>query len=75
MTKQYLYDKFDKNKVKSIFYHEIVHWLRLMPYKIEKNGERSVLFYAGLIKVLNDVIKEFEKNEKNSNFWFRWYII
>lgn len=66
--KQYLYDKFDKNKVKSIFYHEIVHWLRLMPYKIEKNGERSVLFYAGLIKVLNDVIKEFEKNEKTSNF-------
>lgn len=59
--KQYLYNKFDTNKVKSIFFHEIIHWLRLMPYKIEKNGERSVLFYAGLIKVLNDVIKEFDK--------------
>ena len=25
-----------KERVKSIYYHEIIHWLRLMPYKIEK---------------------------------------
>ncbi len=57
----YLNKKFDKEKVKSIFFHEIIHWFRLMPYKIEKNGQRSVLFYAGLIIVMNDVIKEFDK--------------
>ncbi len=56
---KYLCDKFPKIKVKSIYFHEIIHWLRLLPYKIEKNGERQVLFYAGLIIVLNDVIEMF----------------
>lgn len=59
--RNYLYKKFDKEKVRSIFFHEIIHWLRLMPYKIEKNAQRSVLFYAGLIIVINEVIKEFDK--------------
>lgn len=55
----YLNEKFSKKELRSIFFHEIVHWLRLMPYKIEKNGKRSVLFYAGLIMVMNDVISWF----------------
>lgn len=59
--KKYLEEKFGKESLKSIFYHEAIHWLRLMPYKIEKNGERSLLFYAGLIMVLNDVEEMFEK--------------
>lgn len=57
----YLNNKFDREIVKSIFFHEIIHWFRLMPYKIEKNGQRSVLFYSGLIIVMNEVIKEFDK--------------
>ena len=32
-----------------------------MPYKIEKNAERSLLFYAGLIMVASDVEERFEK--------------
>lgn len=55
----YLLHKFDYDKVKSIYFHEIVHWLRLLPYKIEKNGERSVLFYCGLIIIMNDIFKRF----------------
>ena len=58
-TIAYLEEKFGKDGVRSIFYHEIIHWLRLLPYKIEKNGERSVLFYAGLIMVLNDIEKRY----------------
>lgn len=54
---EYLESKFSYAEVKSIFFHEIVHWLRLMPYKIEKNGQRAVLFYAGLIIVLNEIIE------------------
>lgn len=53
----YLKQKFSREEVRSIFFHEIIHWLRLLPYKIEKNGDRSVLFYAGLIIVLNEVIE------------------
>ena len=58
---QYLEDKFGAEGLKSIFYHEIIHWLRLMPYKINKNGERSLLFYAGLIIVATDIEKRFKK--------------
>ena len=60
---KYLKTKFKKEEVKSIFFHEIVHWLRLLPYKIEKNGSRSVLFYAGLIIVLNEVIEMYGDNK------------
>lgn len=51
----YLTEKFTKETVRSIYYHEMVHWLRLMPYKIEKDGKRALLFYAGMLMVMNDV--------------------
>ena len=51
--KVYLEEKFSREEVKSIYYHEIINWLRLMPYKLEKG--RGVLFYAGLIKILNEI--------------------
>ena len=61
--KTYLEETFSKEKVKSIFYHEIIHWLRLMPYKFVKNGKRSILFYAGLIMVFNDVVNWYEEEK------------
>lgn len=57
----YMNQKFSAERVKSIYYHEIIHWLRLMPYKIEKNGKRVLLFYAGMLMVMHDVIRKFEK--------------
>lgn len=54
-------DKFGEDGVLSIHFHEVIHWLRLMPYKINKNGERSLLFYAGLIMVLTEVEKMVKK--------------
>lgn len=62
----YLNEKFTKKQVRSIFFHEIVHWLRLLPYKIEKNGKRAILFYAGMVIVLNDVINWFEDTSVDS---------
>lgn len=53
--KEYLNKNFSKDQVLSIYYHEIIHWLRLMPYKIRKNEELAVVFYTGLLTVLNDV--------------------
>ena len=52
---KHMKERFGEKGVRSIFYHEIIHWLRLMPYKLEKNGKRAIIFYAGLIMVLNDV--------------------
>lgn len=59
-VEKYLKDKFGDEGLKSIFYHEIIHWLRLMPYKINKIGEISLLFYSGLIMVATDVEKRME---------------
>ena len=28
--------------------HEVIHWLRLMPYKLNKDRKRAAMFYAGL---------------------------
>lgn len=61
MLNSYMLEHFTLNRIKSIYYHEIIHWLRLMPYKIEKNGKRALLFYAGMLIVMNDVDKKFNK--------------
>lgn len=52
----YMKEKFGSQGLQSIYYHEIIHWLRLIPYKIEKNGKQSIIFYAGLIMIMNDII-------------------
>ena len=57
----YLKEHLTEKQVKSIFYHEVIHWLRLMPYKLEKNGKNAVIFYAGMIMVMNDVVEMFEE--------------
>ena len=62
---EYMNLKFKKEKIRSIYFHEIVHWLRLMPYKLKKDGKRVLIFYSGLLMVLDDVITMYgEKNEK-----------
>ena len=50
---------FSREAVRSMFFHEIVHWLRLMPYKINKDNARCLVFYAGLVIIINDIIDMF----------------
>ena len=50
-------EHFGEDRTRSIYFHEIIHWLRLMPYKIDKDGKRAILFYAGMLMVMSDVIK------------------
>lgn len=57
--KEYIESAYTKEQVISIFYHEIVHWLRLMPYKLKKGNKEAIVFYTGLVKVLNYVEKEY----------------
>lgn len=51
----YLKEKFSNRDIISIFFHEIIHWLRLLPYKIKKNDKLAVVFYAKLLKIIADV--------------------
>ncbi|MBP3218838.1 MAG: UPF0104 family protein, partial [Lachnospiraceae bacterium] len=55
----YLMNHFGRNGTRSIYFHELIHWLRLMPYKIEKDESRAVLYYCGLLNVLKNVELEF----------------
>lgn len=61
---QYLKEHFSEKEVLSIYYHEIIHWLRLMPYKIRKNEKLAVVFYTGLLGVLADVMEMENAKEK-----------
>jgi hypothetical protein len=51
----YLNTLFSEEQVVSIYLHEAIHWLRLMPYKIKKDSRKAVVFYAGMLMVLHDV--------------------
>lgn len=46
--------RYPTEQVDSILMHEVVHWLRLMPYKLSKDRKRAAMFYAGLVMVAND---------------------
>ena len=51
----YLKENFSNRDIISIFYHEIIHWLRLLPYKIKKNDKLAIVFYTKLLKIIADV--------------------
>ena len=52
-------ERFGKTGARSIYFHEIIHWLRLIPYKIRFQKDIVPAYYAVLIMVINDVINEF----------------
>lgn len=56
----WLCKNFAPQAVRSIYYHEMIHWLRLLPYQLRKNESAAVRYYAGLILVMNDVSRLFE---------------
>lgn len=63
MLREYMQKNLGVKRTRSIYFHEIIHWLRLMPYKIEKDSNRALLFYAGMLMVMNDVISMYGDSE------------
>ena len=54
-VRDYLNERFSPRQVESIFLHELIHWLRLMPYKINRDRKRAPMFFVGLLMVANDI--------------------
>lgn len=54
---EYLKNNFTQEQYRAIYAHELVHWLRLMPYKINKNPKTATLYFAQLIINLNNFEK------------------
>lgn len=57
--------RYPREQVESILMHEVIHWLRLMPYKLNKDRKRAAMFYAGLVMVANDVA-DFSEHKKET---------
>lgn len=64
--KNYLYSNFEEKELRSIMFHHLIHWLRLLPYKLEKLDNTAIIFYSEFIILLNEITDEFG-NEKASN--------
>ena len=52
---RYLKEKFKDREIRSIYYHEIADWLRLMPYKMEHDEDRAAVFLAGMLLAADDL--------------------
>ena len=48
-------ERFSERQIQSIYLHELIHWLRLMPYKLGKDRKRAPMFFGGLLLVANDI--------------------
>jgi hypothetical protein len=53
--RNYLNENFTSEQLLSIYYHEAIHWLRLLPYRINKDEKMAVIFYVGLLEILRDL--------------------
>ena len=50
-----------EERTRSVYFHEMIHWIRLMPYKLAKDERRSLIFYAGMLMVMHDVVAMYEQ--------------
>lgn len=66
---EYIRNKFGVQGLASIYVHELVHWLRLMPYKIIKDEKNAVIYFARMIIIWQEIMVFCEEeNEKISYF-------
>lgn len=66
---EYIRNKFGVQGLASIYVHELVHWLRLMPYKIIKDEKNAVIYFARMIIIWQEIMFFCEEeNEKISYF-------
>ena len=54
---KYLKESFSEEQIRSIYYHEIADWLRLMPYKMEHDENKAAVFLAGMLLAADEIIK------------------
>lgn len=54
---EYLKQNYLESDIRSIYAHELVHYLRLLPYRVGANN--FAVFYAAFLEILSDYEKEF----------------
>ena len=53
-------EAYGERGLRSVFYHEIIHWLRLMPYRLRRNESSAPRYYAAMLLVMNDIYDRYE---------------
>ena len=46
---------------RSVYYHEIIHWLRLLPYRLRKSEKGALQYFAAAMLIMNDIYDRFEE--------------
>ena len=59
--RDWLREQLGEAGLRSAYYHEIIHWLRLMPYRLRKDERGAVRYFAGMLLVMNDVYRRYEE--------------
>lgn len=57
----FIIEKYSKETLNKIMLHEIIHYTRMLPYKIKYSEEYAIVFYSVLIILLDDLEKMYEK--------------
>ncbi len=60
---EYLNQNFSKGKVRSIYYHEIIHWIRMLVHKIKDGTSSFIIYFCQFIIISNDIISRFKEGE------------
>ena len=61
---EFLSENFDSVSIRSIYYHEIIHWLRLMPYKLTNDSERALVYFAKMMIVMDEITMMFDDRKE-----------
>lgn len=56
----WLQETFGAAALRSVFYHEILHWLRLLPYRLRRREITAPRYYAAMLLVMNDIYDRYE---------------
>ena len=61
LLREWMHANLSRDDLRRVYYHEIVHWLRLMPYRLRRSEGTADQYYAALILIMNDVYSLFEE--------------
>ena len=59
--RDWLFQELSPEDVRSAYYHELMHWWRLIPYRIRRDAGSAPCYYASFVMVMNDVWEMYEK--------------
>lgn len=48
---------------RSVYLHEIVHWIRLLPYELQRDENRAAALYARMLELMDEYAKDYMRGK------------